>query len=162
MCAETVGRDPMATSEEATRAILRECATRDPVWLGTGTIPEPTFATDGLLAETEHERPHEIVTANRLKQHGIRCDFVDDSSGLADFASGVEIKTLGECSSYNTLNGYIKGTSKKGNAVRLIFGNVDNTAASDADIEQMILRSQSFGRGGIYVLRKDETLKKIR
>ncbi len=162
MCAETVGRDPADTSEEAVKAILDECATRDRHWLKTGEVPEPTFATDALRAEVERERPHEIVTAGRLKLHGIRCDFVDDSAGLADFADGVEIKTLGECSSYNTLNGYIKGTSKKKNAVRLIFDNAGNTGADDGEIEQMIRRSQSFSRGGVYILRKDGTLKKIR
>lgn len=163
MCAETVGVDPKADEERLRKLIRDEVGTRDAVWLATGAVPVPSFETPLLKREIEKERPHETRTARRLAEVGIRSDFVDDSSGLADLSSGVELKTLMGTASYNTVSGYIKGTSKtKRNAKAIIFDNYENTEAEDDLIAGFVLRSQSFARGKIYILRKDGKLVRVR
>lgn len=162
-CAETVGIDPKTDDERLRKLVRDEMGTRDAVWLATGAVPIPSFETKALMMEILRERPHEIRTAHRLSEVGIRSDFVDDSSGLADLASGVELKTLMGTSSYNTINGYIKGTSKtKTNAKAIVFDNFENDDADDKTIKDFVLRSRSFRRGKIYIFGKDEKLSFIR
>lgn len=152
------------------RCILREMETRDRRWLFDGTAPKPTFENDNLMRETIKSRKHELLTAGRLSRLGINCNFVVDSKddgsggriGLADFANGYEIKTLSNTASRNTVNGYLKNTSKKQNAIAVIFDNVDNPALTDDKLARILLESKSFKRGRVYVLTKDKEIVLIR
>jgi hypothetical protein len=91
-----------------------------------GIEPEPTYPSEAFKKEVEEDRPHEIRTAKRIATAGLRSDFredeesfIDEEKGLdqvrgyADFADDLEIKTLQNAATYNTINGYIKNTSRK-------------------------------------------------
>lgn len=176
-CARTVGVDVEKAlgSEELRRAVLQEVETRDWRWLYTGKVPEVTFENEALKRETEKRRPWEISTAEKLARQGIQCRFVVDSVeysdnstgliqrvGLADFENGYEIKTLNGASSFNTVDGYIKNTSRKGNAVALVFDNSENAALDDEMLRDYIKRSRRFRSGRIYILGNGEALTRIK
>lgn len=177
MCRDTLGEDylkstyvrlPFQERLEMTQGdwdrkqILAEMGTRDREWLYSGKEPKPTFVSKEWLAQTKKERRHELYTAGRLKKHGIRCDFVDDSAGLADFASGVEIKTLDGASTSSTVESHIRDTSKKKkNAKSIIFDNSKNTGMSDAELVNLLESSRRFKRGSFYILDHNQKLHKI-
>lgn len=176
-CARTVGvgAEKALGSEELRRAVFQEVKTRDWRWLYTGKVPEVTFENEALKRETEKRRPWEISTAEKLARQGIQCRFVVDSVeypdnstgliqrvGLADFENGYEIKTLNGASSFNTVDGYIKNTSRKGNAVALVFDNSENAALDDEMLRDYIKRSRRFRSGRIYILGNGEALTRIK
>ena len=80
--------------------------------------------------------------------------------GLPDLKSGLEIKTLENATSYNTINGYLKSASKK-KAQAVIFDNYKNSMEDEILIE-MINRSQSFSNGSVYVYTQEGNVLKIR
>lgn len=154
--------------------VRHEVETRDWRWLYTGEVPRVTFESAELEAEVRKKRPQEIVTAHRLADFGIAPDFISDSVeftdqrtglvqrvGLADFANGYEIKTLETASSYNTINGYLKNTSKKRNARCVCFDN-SSGAIDDETLIGYLLRSRSFRRGRVYVIASDGSYRLIR
>lgn len=161
-CEATLALPPDVNGKERDRLIQAECETRDPDWLWFGRVPEITFESDDLKDEIGRERPHELVTAERLRKHGIRCDFVDDSAGLADFASGSEIKTLDGAASRNTIESHLKSASKKRNARVVYFDNSGNGAMGDAELERYLAESRRFRRGSVYAIGHGGTLRKIR
>lgn len=153
---------------------MREIETRDWRWLYTGRAPTITFETTELELETKKERPQEIKTAGRLRKFGIAPDFAVDSIcfvdeetgfvkriGLADFASGYEIKTLESATSYNTINGYLKNTSKKKNAKYVCFDNSSGVIDDEALIGHLT-RSRSFRRGRVYIIDSKGSYRFIR
>lgn len=163
-CATTIGEKASATGDTARKHIRAEIDTRNWKWLYTGETPEITFETEELKREIEKNRPQEIETANRLRKFGIAPEFVVDSieyvdevtgliqyKGLTDFANGYEIKTLERATSYNTINGYLKNTSRKANAKYVCFDNSSGTL-DDGTLIAYILRSQSFSRGRVYII----------
>lgn len=173
-CAEAVGEDPDSEDEAVRKRIQAEVETRDWNWLYEGKVPEITFETDALRLETERNRPQEIETATRLREFGIAPDFVVDSIeyvdektgfvqfiGLADFASGYEIKTLESAASYNTINGYLKNTSHKANAKCVCFDNSAGVIADDVLVGH-ITRSRSFHRGRVYIIDSSGRYRFIR
>lgn len=85
-----------------------------------------------------------------------------EEKGLADLKNGVDIKTLTMAASRNTVDSYLRNTSKKLDATTVIFDNVDNHGASDDEIIQWIRRSQRFKRGKIYILSQGSALIRIR
>ncbi|ERH29848.1 hypothetical protein HMPREF9244_01477 [Alloscardovia omnicolens F0580] len=87
---------------------------------------------------------------------------VEEEKGLADLKNGVDIKTLTMAASRNTVDSYLRNTSKKLDATTVIFDNVDNHGASDDEIIQWIRRSQRFKRGKIYILSQGSALIRIR
>lgn len=156
-------------------AILAEMRTRDRDWLNTGRKPRVTFESRELRQEILEKRPAELWTAIRLRRHGITAHFqiderrfidpetgIEKTIGLADLAGGIEIKSLDGASTFNTIEGYIRNTSKKEDAVRLIFDNSQNQGLSDDDLVRFVLRSRRFTRGSVYVLGHDESLRFIR
>ena len=176
----TIGHDPAtkwADLDDARRAaVLHELRWRDEDWIRRGKIPEPTFDPPELEAKKiASGKAHEIETARRVNKHGVRSDFVEDevnwkdpltgrmqTTGFADFADGTEIKTLSNASSYSTIDGYLKDTSGKENALRVIFDNSHNEAMSDEALSEYIRKSRRFKRGDVYVLTHEERLLKIR
>ncbi|MBQ2680462.1 MAG: hypothetical protein IJF97_00845 [Eggerthellaceae bacterium] len=157
-CARTCGSDNPAD-------IIAEAKTRTRRWVKTGKPSRISFESLKVRREVMRARPHEYESAKRLSKHGLPLRFAIDhyevvdsktgllmSHGLADFANGYELKVLSDASSYNTINTHIKKTSKKENAVALIFDNSQNIHLSDDDLKKMVLRSRAFNRGRIYML----------
>lgn len=177
-CADTLGvgfPDTHDPSNAITAAVLAEMATRDPRWLRDGKEPPVTFASPELEDEIRRERPHEMRTAKRLTENGVPTDFVVDVKvitdektgqrklvGLADFANGYEIKTLDGASSFNTIDGYMRQTSKKANAVAIVFDNSENKSLTDEELETFLKRSRRFAGGRVYIIGKDQKLRRIK
>lgn len=155
--------------------VSAEMSRRDRGWLQNPDEPlEPAFATEGLLRDVLENRPHELVTARRLGEHGIRAVFqvdeehytdpktgLDQKRGLPDLEGGWELKTLMSAASRNTVNGYLKNASKKG-ASSVVFDNVGNDEMDDGELEALLLRLPSFSRGKVYVLDKAGRLVLVR
>lgn len=174
-CEATLALPSDVRGRDRDRLIQAECETRDPDWLWFGREPEVAFESDWLRSEIERERPHELATAERLRKHGISPMFVVDEAferdvatgrmrkiGLPDLADGVEIKTLLGTSSYNTVDGHIRSTSRKRGALRLYFDNSRNENLDDDQLASFVLKSRRFRNGSIYILDHDEMLRKIR
>jgi hypothetical protein len=156
-------RGGMKFSEYSTKRILHEMDTRDRRWLFDGTIPEPTFESKALETEIRTKRPHEIRTAWRLAQQGVRIDFWTDFTeerdaktgavylrGLPDSRNGYEIKTLNKSVTINTVNDYLRNASRKRGCSALVF---DISEVQEAfDIDALIRESRRFKKGRVYVL----------
>lgn len=173
-CARTIGsRDPAE--------VMKEVATRDWHWLYTGEVPKVGFQNDEVKKDVRENRPHEEDSAGRVARHGITPvlmqdyeEYYDENGiqqrrGLADLIKGVELKTLGAdedkpgASTYNTINGYIKRSSKrKKNMKLLIFDNSQNDEMEDDELVAHIRKSQAFRRGRIYILDHEEKYRFIR
>ena len=157
-----------------------EASWRDPQWLAGGEAHDVGYVSEaartekyrgGVIAE---DHVHELETAERLKSNGVRCVFQIDheyvagddgnpvDKGLADLADGTELKSLDGCSSRNTVAGYMKNTSKKRDAIRVVFDNSQNTGMSDAELAACIRRSPAFKRGAVYIIDADGLLVRIR
>ena len=166
--------------EWASAMVDGESAWRDPQWLAGGEAHDVEYVSeaakaekyrDGVIAE-DHVR--ELDTAERLKVNGVRCVFQIDheyvvgddgkpvDKGLADLADGTELKSLNGCSSRNTVAGYMKNTSKKRDAVRVVLDNSQNRDMSDAELAGYIRRSPAFKRGTVYIIDVDGMLVRIR
>lgn len=181
-CAKTVGidkhADPMSGvwTDDERRAVRREVATRDWHWLYTGKEPKLTYESAALMRSKEKRYPHEVDTASCLRQFGITTNFVEDGIpevdkngkktgrviGYADLGSGFELKTTETASSYNTINGYLKNTSKKKNARCVVFDNRGNDSMSDGQLVEWLNRSQAFRRGRVYIIDHEGGYRFIR
>lgn len=152
----------------AATALVVEIASRDNLWLGWGIRPLITFETDRLKETVLTKRPHEVVTALRLADHGIRADFVADvvrkfnpidgkmmQVGLADLANGYEIKSLSTASTFSTIDGYLRRAAKKRDARAIVFDNSDNDSLDDEGLFGFISKGRRRFSGRIYVLCKD-------
>lgn len=157
-CAQTVG------SHDAD-AVMKEVATRNWHWLYTGKKHGVTYESQSLRLEKEAKYSHEIRTAEKLSEHGITCNFVRDeipeiingkktgkNISFADLGSGFELKTTKKASSYNTINGYLKNTSKKKNAKYVVFDNRGNKNMSDEQLINWLNQSKTFLRGRVYII----------
>lgn len=184
-CAKTVGIDTgdglTKLSEADVKAIQKEVETRDWHWLYTGEKPKLKFQNSALRKEIMSERAHEVGTASILARNGVHAKLVVDheyyfdektgekkTKGLADLANGFELKTLGVdkdkgASTYNTINGYIKQSSKKKrNMKAIVFDNSRNDYMDDDKLIEYINKSQSFRRGRIYIIDHDGKYRFIR
>lgn len=179
-CADTVGvqthdrKEPW--SDEERKAVMREVETRDWHWLYTGEKPKVTYESGDLRRLKERKYPHEIVTADHLRRFGVTVNFVEDEVpetgadgrktgrviSYADLGSGFELKTTVEASSYNTINGYLKNTSKKKNARCVVFDNRGNENTSDEQLIGWLNRSRTFRRGRVYIIDHDGGYRFIR
>ncbi|MBM6699914.1 hypothetical protein H7U32_06255 [Bifidobacterium pullorum subsp. saeculare] len=162
-------------NEFTARMIAREMDWRDHRWLYDGTEPDITFATEELREETERARPQEIRTAERLRKHGIVPAFQLDYAmvsdpdtgdtervGLADWARGIEIKTVGTSKSFRTVDGYLGSASHKRDCTRLIIDNSESVNMSDEQLAEYVRRSRRFHDGMVYVLTKDQRLIRMK
>jgi len=178
-CADAVGVDHGdgvdKWTDEERNAVMKEVETRDWHWLYTGELPEITYSNAELKRYKEEKYPHEIETAKKLREYGIKCDFVRDdipevvkgkktgnTISYADFGSGYELKRTKEASSYNTINGYLKNTSKKKNAKYVVFDNMGNESMSDAQLIEWVNQSKTFSRGRVYIIDHDGEYRFIR
>ena len=159
-------------------ALSREMKLRNAQWLMDGATPKfdtyeseeaKAFKYQNKQSTKQHEK--ELKTAERIAKYGFDTTFVIDEIrdlkenriiGLADLKSGLELKTLENASSYNTIDGYIAQTSKKQNATALIFDNYDNEDLSDETLAEWINKSRRFRRGSIYILDHEGKIRKIR
>lgn len=143
---------------------------------GRSKIPKVTFENNDVRIFKEAHCLHEIRTAEKLSKYGIRCCFVNDnvqeldgngrptgrSLNYADLDNGMEIKVLNSASSYNTINGHLKNTSKKLNATSVVFDNSENECLSDEKLMEYIRRSQAFEYGDVYILTREGDLMRIK
>lgn len=179
-CANTAGvqtynRKTPWTDDER-RAVMREVETRDWHWLYTGDAPKLTYESAALRRSKEEKYPHEIGTANHMRQFGITTNFVEDEIpevdkdgrktgrviGYADLGSGFELKTTKTASSYNTINGYLKNTSKKRNARCVVFDNRGNDSMPDGQLVEWLNQSRTFRRGRVYIIDHEGSYRFIR
>ena len=176
-CRNTLGdmiTDGMS-ADDVTRLVCREMDWRDRQWLYDGTEPEITFETDELRQETENARPHELRTAERLRKHGVTPAFqidyklvvnketgIEERVGLADWVGGIEIKTVDSAKSFRTIDGYIGNASKKSDCTRLIIDNTESKNLTDDQLIEFVRESNRFHGGIIYVLTKDQSLRRIK
>ena len=176
-------RDRMAMIEQQTglkfgkdsdmSALSNEMKLRNAQWLMNGTTQEPGYENEesrALKYQTkqstmQHEK--ELKTAERIAGYGFDVTFIVDEVtidgkriGLPDLKSNLEIKTLEDATSYNTINGYLKSASKK-KAQAIIFDNYENSLEDD-DLVEMINRSQSFSKGSVYIYTQEGNVLKIR
>lgn len=176
-------RDRMALIEDQTglrfgnrsdmSALTREMKLRNVQWLMNGMTPEPGYENEEARAlkyqtkqsTMQHEK--ELKTAERIAKYGFDVTFIVDEVtidgkriGLPDLKSNLEIKTLEDATSYNTINGYLKSASKK-KAQAIIFDNYENSLEDDTLVE-MINRSQSFSKGSVYIYTQEGNVLKIR
>ncbi len=173
--AEENGDDVYRFDEWVTRQVLAEMRWRDPQWLYDGTEPPISFPSAAMREETEKARPQEIRTAERLRKHGItpafQVDFkmvrneetgIEERVGLADWAHGVEIKTPQSADKFRTIDSYIGSASKKSDCTRLVIDNTENPNMSDDQLVGYINDSNRFHDGKIYILTKEEKLRRIK
>lgn len=181
-------RDRMALIEQQTglmfgnkadmSVLSQEMKLRNAKWLMDGTTPKfdvyeseetKAFKYQNKQSTEQHEK--ELRTADRIAKYGFDTTFVIDEIrdlkenriiGLADLKSGLELKTLENASSYNTIDGYIAQTGKKQNATALIFDNYENDDLSDETLVEWINKSRRFRRGSIYILDHEGKIRKIR
>ncbi|MBT1181205.1 hypothetical protein JS531_04295 [Bifidobacterium sp. CP2] len=167
--------EPIKFEDWVERQVAAEMDWRDHQWLFDGTEPEITFETEALEQQIRKEHAQELDTAERLRRLGIPPHFVVDTEtyfdeekgieqtrGLADWENGIEIKTLLDTGSKNTINAHLKDTSRKRNATRVIFDNTDNKALTDDELKEILSSSRRFKQGMIYMLSKDQLLIRIR
>lgn len=167
---EKYGSQGKAWNRYTTECILEEMDTRDRQWLFDGTLPVIEFEDEKLKKLKEKQYPHEINTAKRLRENGIKCKFIWDevnkgarTISYADLDNGYELKTLKEAASQNTLNNYLKGAShKKENVKAVIFDNVDNINLNDDELIYLLDKTKAFKRGKIYIINKLGELVKIK
>ena len=152
-----------------TNEIVKEINTRDPGWVYRGEVPEVTYASEEIKLKKQKDYQSEIVTAEKLSQYGIKCHLVDDevhdgeeNRGLADLGNGYELKTLEGGSTRNTINGHLKDTSNKANAVAVVFDNTSNPSLTDAQLETLLMQCRSFSRGKVYIMGNDYGYRRIK
>lgn len=136
-----------------------------PEHLVFGEKPEVGYESEAAEAFKAKDKDHqsERRTAEALASYGFDVRFAKDvienekgaNVGLPDLASGLEIKTLQSSASENTINGYLKNTSKKRNAIAVVFDNQLNEGFSDAELVSILLRKQSFRNGIVLVIGHD-------
>ena len=158
-------------------ALSKEMKLRDKQWLMDGTIPKPRYESEAVrefktrTKQARQAHNQELETVKAIQQDGFAVIFVQDEvfnektrkiDSYADLESGLEIKTLINAKSYNTINGYIKETSKrKKNAIALLFDNRANNLPDEVLI-MWINQSRSFSKGSIYILDHNQQIRKIR
>jgi len=154
---------------------LAEMRWRDRTWLNTGTPPPVGYNPPELQRKISDIRPHEIRTAQRLADNGVKATFKIDVKkvpnengkgthdiGYADLENGIEIKTLKNTSSTNTINSHLKSTSKKPDAKTVVMDNSENDGMSDEDLIACIRRCLAFRGGKVYIIRHDGKLTRAR
>ena len=155
-------------------ALSREMKLRNAQWLMNGATPKfdsyesaevKAFKYQNKQSTEQHKK--ELKTAERIAEYGFDTTFVMNEItidgkqvGLPDLKSGLEIKTLENATSYNTINGYLKSASKK-KAQAVIFDNYKNSLGDDTLVE-MIDRSRSFSKGSVYIYTQEGHLLRIR
>ncbi len=164
-------------NKEDLPALSKEMKLRDKQWLMNGKIPEPRYESEAVrefktrTKQAAQAHNQELKTVEAIRQDGFAVVFVQDEvfnkktrkiDSYADLESGLEIKTLINAKSYNTINGYIKETSKKKkNAIALLFDNRANNLPDEVLI-MWINQSRSFSKGSIYILNHNQQISKIR
>lgn len=164
-------------NKEDLPALSREMKLRDKQWLMDGTIPEPSYASEAVrefktrTKQASQAHNQELETVKAIQQGGFAGIFVQDEvfneetrkiDGYADLESGLEMKTLTNAKSYNTINGYIKETSKrKKNAIALLFDNRANDLPDEVLI-MWINQSRNFSKGSVYILSHNQQIRRIR
>ena len=165
--------EPCSYSHWKRNIELAEARWRDRAWLNGGAAPGIDARPPMKLTDI---KPHEWRSAERIRESGVSPWFKldhksvprEDGSkgtreiGLSDLVGGVELKTLLHTSSKNTIDSHLKDTAKKIDVQRVIFDNFENDLLHDEDLTTLLLRSQRFKRGQIYINSKENKLIRVR
>lgn len=165
MCADTVGSDPEATSGEATRAILRECATRDTEWLATGKVPEPTYESRRAERELrEHERKtRDVLSANGFIQHILERSNEPRVKTADLLLSGrrADYKTP-RGAGFNSIDQLMRDAGKKADvAVIHLQEGLSQMSAADAE-KHFIVCGERRGIREAVIIDYDEAVKRVK
>lgn len=134
-----------------------------PEYLVFGETPTVTYESEEAKAYKAKDKNHrqEVFTAQALSPYGLKTEFIIDQKGqnglnvgLADLSSGLELKTLKDASSFNTINEYLKKASKKQGAIAIVFDNRGNNGLTDDELLEMLRRKKSFKNGIVLMLGK--------
>ena len=157
-CAETVSVDTSdgvrKWTEDDVKAVMKEVATRDWHWLYTGETPVIKFKP-ASLEESVSKRPHELETAKRLSENGIKSVFVVDtrkwrdesgqeySVGLPDLDGGIELKALLKAEGKGAVDGALRDAGRKEGVEICVIDNSWKKLDDDVvrkEIEDRMLR----------------------
>lgn len=173
-CAQSLGLD--VSSPKNQRAIHKEVAKRDWRWLYTGKTPKLEYADDSVRLKKEANKTeraqHELEkrTAGKLRAIGFRTVFVNDEItgkdgkiiGIADLQNGIEIKTVYQASSINTINRHISSCKKKRRVDKVIIDVSENENLTDELAETYIASClASHNMKEAFLLRHDNSLVRI-
>lgn len=156
-------RDRMALIEDQTglrfgngsdmSALTREMKLRDPRWLMDGTTYGPGYFDRKVelkkLADKDH--PFEKRTAGILAESGFSTIFIDDeikyidketgleqTIGLPDLSTGLEIKNVRIASSKNTISKHLSNAKKKQGFAQVVIDVSENANLSDDEAREYI------------------------
>jgi hypothetical protein len=158
------------------RPVTDELARRDPRWVMEGIVPEVTADDDELMLKIEKDRPHELMTAKRLTQHGYPFNFQHDyrhyfdaelglnqTVGLADDSYGKELKWVSpdaRSASSVVTNAYSSAIKKEGVSL-LVIDNADS-GINDVDIIREVRNRIGKLSYPTLVIEKDGAVTLIR
>ena len=156
-------RDRMALIEQQTgltfgnkadmSALSLDMQLRDPNWLTSGITPKVSYSdpTVELKKLSDKDHPAEKRTAEKLSESGFSAVFIDDEQkyidensgleqtiGLTDLASGLEIKNVQTSSSKNTISKHLSNARKKQGFVQVVIDVSENENLSDDEARQYI------------------------
>lgn len=156
-------RDRMALIEQQTglifgnkadmSALSLDMQLRDPNWLTSGITPKVSYSdpTVELKKLSDKDHPAEKRTAEILSESGFSAVFIDDEQkyidensgleqtiGLTDLASGLEIKNVQTSSSKNTISKHLSNARKKQGFVQVVIDVSENENLSDDEARQYI------------------------
>lgn len=161
---------------KANDAVTRSMRLRDPNWLYYGKKPKIEYV-DGSVREkksrnrTEREQHAlELRTAEKLNKLGVKTVFQNDEIvdrnglviGLPDLENGIEIKTVYQAASENSISRHIsRGVHKRGVSA-VVIDVSENPNLSDEDAKRYIANSlRRHGASEAYILKHDGTLSLI-
>lgn len=158
------------------KRIQRECETRNNAWLYRGRVPKLEYEDELVLKKKMATRTarenHELEkkTAEKLRGLGFDTVFVDDekhikgvgSVGLADLKNGIEIKTVFEASSPNTINRHISNCKRKEGIKRIVVNVSENKNLSDETARRYISNAiWRHGQNEAYLLDHNGKLTRV-
>lgn len=134
-------------------ALSREMKLRDSQWLLDGTLPNPSYfdgkAKQKKLADKNHSA--EKKTGEILSKSGYSTVFVDDelkyideetgleqTIGLPDLSTGLEIKNVQTASSENTISKHLSNAKKKKGFTQVVIDVSENANLSDSEAKEYI------------------------
>ncbi len=149
----------------------RSMRLRDRGWLYFGDDPEIEYADESVITKKNlngtEKKQHELErrTASKLNSLGFSTVFQNDeivndeglTIGLPDLSNGVELKTIYEASSENTISKHIGKSKKKSGLSAIVVDVSENNNLDDAKAIEYVRKSIARHniKFPIYVLKHD-------
>lgn len=134
-------------------ALSRDMKLRNTQWLMNGTKSEPGYADQETELKKISDKDHlsEKRTAEILAESGFNVVFVNDevkyidrktgleqTIGLPDLSTGLEIKNVQVASSKNTISKHLSNAKKKRGFVQVVIDVSENVNLSDSEAREYI------------------------